>query len=57
MSGRKQPPIIRREIMLPTEILKNDHREAMDLIEQLENAEDEGSEAYMETTFFPSRSK
>ena len=43
--------------MLPTEILKNDHREAMDLIEQLENAEDEGSEAYMETTFFPSRSK
>jgi iron-sulfur cluster repair protein YtfE (RIC family) len=35
--------------MLATEILKNDHREAMDLIEQLENAEDEGGEAYMET--------
>jgi hypothetical protein len=49
--------MIRSEIMLPSEILKNDHREAMDLIEQLENAEDEGSEAYMETTIFPSRSK
>ena len=35
--------------MLATEILIKDHREVMDLIEQLENAEEDTGEAYNET--------
>ena len=34
--------------MLATEILIKDHREVMDLIEQLENAEEDTGEAYNE---------
>jgi iron-sulfur cluster repair protein YtfE (RIC family) len=35
--------------MLATEILIQDHREVMELIDQLENADDTGGEAYSET--------